>query len=416
MNKRFRKILAILILISILLSSLSCACAVSYRIDKKKKYIGVYSQYSNAVSLGADINMIGWFDNLYAGASETYLRLAVDQHRYTPFITLQPYVSPKDKKHPNRKVMKEIARGKYDKMIIRYLKQLSRGNRKNTDIFVRFAHEMEPHAYGKKMKKKVCWYQWQTDDYKSYVRGFRHVVRLGRKYAPNVKWVWAPNRFLKTTNKYYPGNYFVDYIGVTVNTRQLGKIKYPSFFSFFSKTKGKWRMEKYGKPLFLSEVAVTMNNAAARQYYFGTMFDFLATHSRYKGMVVFDFNKPKSKTDPAWHYNFTKNKTLNALFRKKSRNIIYDFILPESVLEIEDRSFLSSRYKNVYISDGTLLIGESAFANSSALQTIRIPASVESIGENAFAGIPNLRIIGMPGSAAESYAAANGILFLREVP
>lgn len=149
-----KRMLAKFLIPFLLLSGIS-ACAVSaqaagYKIDNSKSYIGLYSDKTNG-GLGADVNVLGWFDNLYSGPSKNKLSLCLDQHRYVAFITLQPKVSSKDNTKPNKSVMKEIAQGKHDTMIINYLKELSTGDRVNTELFVRFAHEMVPQS--------VSWYQ-----------------------------------------------------------------------------------------------------------------------------------------------------------------------------------------------------------------------------------------------------------------
>lgn len=73
---------------------------------------------------------------------------------YTAFISLQP----------TNLNMALVSDGYYDELIIGYLKLLSLGNRANTELFVRFAHEMEMNpAYGQ------GWYSWQTNDSAMYV-------------------------------------------------------------------------------------------------------------------------------------------------------------------------------------------------------------------------------------------------------
>ncbi len=56
-------------------------------------------------------------------------------------------------------------------------------------------------------------------------------------------------------------------------------------------------------------------------------------------------------------------------------------------------------------------IGRQAFANCTSLSEMVIPSSVTEIGTNVFSGCGDLTIYGFSGSAAQSYASANGIDF-----
>ena len=57
-------------------------------------------------------------------------------------------------------------------------------------------------------------------------------------------------------------------------------------------------------------------------------------------------------------------------------------------------------------------IGASGFEGCSGLTSVTVPASVTGIGAGAFDGCPNLTIRCASGSAAHSYATANGIYFV----
>ena len=64
------------------------------------------------------------------------------------------------------------------------------------------------------------------------------------------------------------------------------------------------------------------------------------------------------------------------------------------------------------IPDGTLSIGESAFAGCNSLTSITIPDSVTSIGEDAFSRCArNFTLTVGRDSYAAEYAAANGISY-----
>ena len=67
-------------------------------------------------------------------------------------------------------------------------------------------------------------------------------------------------------------------------------------------------------------------------------------------------------------------------------------ILPASILEIEDESFMHLSMQAVIIPDGCLSIGSKAFAGNPQLLYVRIPASVTYIANDAFDACPSVWI------------------------
>ena len=66
---------------------------------------------------------------------------------------------------------------------------------------------------------------------------------------------------------------------------------------------------------------------------------------------------------------------------------------------------------NAVIKSGTLLLGDNAFSYCSNLSTLYIPESVIHFGERIFYKSENVIINGVEGSAAETFATANGLQF-----
>lgn len=86
-------------------------------------------------------------------------------------------------------------------------------------ILLRFANEMND---------QTC--AWYTEDYNEYIEKFRLVASVFKTYAPSVGIVWAPNFYpADTIDLYYPGDEYVDYVGLSVykgyspKTDPLGK-------------------------------------------------------------------------------------------------------------------------------------------------------------------------------------------------
>jgi len=131
----------------------------------------------------------------------------------TPMITWESWASwaPKGQIQPAYTNAK-VAAGRWDP----YLRTVARGlKRLNHLTYIRFDHEMNGD-----------WYPWHHDP-SAYVAAWRHVVDVFRQEnATNVKWIWAPNAtawttdgWLDTVHPYWPGEAYVDYIGLTVQER-----------------------------------------------------------------------------------------------------------------------------------------------------------------------------------------------------
>ena len=76
-----------------------------------------------------------------------------------------------------------------------------------TGVFIRFGGEMNG-----------SWTTWGSDP-AAYVAAFRTVHDVMARFAPNAAMVWAPNQVpLSNIDRYYPGDRYVDWVGISVYT------------------------------------------------------------------------------------------------------------------------------------------------------------------------------------------------------
>lgn len=92
----------------------------------------------------------------------------------------------------------------------------------------------------------------------------------------------------------------------------------------------------------------------------------------------------------------------------------YDAVLPVKLLMIGTTAFENTPLRRIYIPDGAVSIGSSAFSECTTLDFIRIPASVTSIAADTFVGCGDVTIVTPDGSYAETYATAHGISCITE--
>jgi hypothetical protein len=98
--------------------------------------------------------------------------------------------------------LREIAEGVYDSS---FQEAAELAKELPFEVLLRPGHEMNGN-----------WYPWAGEP-KAYVAAWRHIVNLFREAgADNVKWVWAPevNHGNFPFDEYFPGDEYVDYVGL----------------------------------------------------------------------------------------------------------------------------------------------------------------------------------------------------------
>jgi mannan endo-1,4-beta-mannosidase len=150
-------------------------------------------------------------------------------------------------------------------------------------IALRFAHEMNGF-----------WYPWGVltngNSVGEYVRAWRHVhdifTRIGAK---NVIWIWSPNIIWNdSTNlaELYPGNRYVDWIGLSGYYGTPGTLDYKSFNATFARTIAKLR-KFTSKPLVITETGAT-NVSGLMAHWITQMFRQLPAHTEIIGVIWFE--------------------------------------------------------------------------------------------------------------------------------
>lgn len=99
----------------------------------------------------------------------------------------------------------QVADGAYDAYIARWGREMASYGK---DLYLRLDHEMNGD-----------WYSWSPgvngNTAASFVAMWRHVVTLVRQQgATNVRWVWCPNIGGQDFRPMYPGDRYVDWVGL----------------------------------------------------------------------------------------------------------------------------------------------------------------------------------------------------------
>jgi len=150
-------------------------------------------------------------------------------------------------------------------------------------IALRFAHEMNGN-----------WYPWAAfangNQPSQYVEAWRHVHDIFTQVgATNVIWVWSPNIIWNSftdLGSLYPGNSYVDWIGLSGYYGTPGMLYYKSFDQTFDATIADLRTFT-SKPLIITETGAT-NVSGEMAPWITQMFQELPAHTDIIGVIWFE--------------------------------------------------------------------------------------------------------------------------------
>jgi hypothetical protein len=178
---------------------------------------------------------------------------------------------------------KRIIRGRYDKEIRRWAREIKRYA---APLVIRFAPEMNGN-----------WLPWGVEEAtpRQYVAMWRHVVRIFRAVrVRNVTWTWAPDVLdyqPLRARRFFPGDRWVDRVGLdgynsgtdssTTNWRSFARI-------FRQPVRFLRRLSN--RPIYVEETASTELGGDKAAWIAG-MWSWLAKHPEVRGLTWFDFDK-----------------------------------------------------------------------------------------------------------------------------
>jgi beta-mannanase len=169
-----------------------------------------------------------------------------------PVITWEPWLTDFDaKEYPNLRKPEErdkggladIASGVYDTYLLQWANE---AKKVRNLIILRVGHEMnDPYRY-----------PWgpQNNNASDFVAAWRHIRNIFQAVgATNVIWLWSPHPAYGWFDAYYPGDKYVDYVGV--GALNYGTVaswsQWWTFDEIFGKSYGD--LMKYGKPIMITE-------------------------------------------------------------------------------------------------------------------------------------------------------------------
>ncbi|APG61196.1 glycosyltransferase [Christiangramia salexigens] len=153
---------------------------------------------------------LAWDDESLAEFPHKLMNSIYDNNAI-PLITWEPWPSELEltdtipELQKNEKVLKHIAEGTFDDYIIEFVTILKFYKK---PVYLRFAHEFDNPQYP--------WSQVGNNTPEEFIRAWKHVDQIIKdQNAFNIISVWNPWK-PETMQDYYPGDEYVDWIGVTL--------------------------------------------------------------------------------------------------------------------------------------------------------------------------------------------------------
>ncbi len=158
-------------------------------------------------------------------------------------VTIEPWSWEPSVRGTSDQLQVDILVGRHDsrmKATCRILGDLS------SYVTVRFAHEMDDRS------GQFIWAHWEPD---AYAEAYRRMIGVCKAVAPHLRYMWSPLGF-DTLQAYYPGDDYVDVIGLSV----FGLQNYDR--SVFGRDRGFQDVfapayelaDNFGKPIVIAEL------------------------------------------------------------------------------------------------------------------------------------------------------------------
>lgn len=207
-------------------------------------------------ALGTSVDIIAWYQNWGMPGSSNKLKYTCELGKI-PLITWESWNGrSRLSENGNPYPLWDIANGMFDTQIEQILGEMMSQVREFgcEEIWIRFDHEMNTPP------GEVHWYPWQGGP-DSYVAAWQHVVALSREVGfTEVRWIYNPAWGNEDAYLYYPGDDFVDMVGLTVNQfwrdqldLRLDKWVWRSWPEMYEVNNPV--IESFGKPVVIAESA-----------------------------------------------------------------------------------------------------------------------------------------------------------------
>ena len=170
-------------------------------------------------------------------------------------LTIEPWSWSKEWRLTPAQLQQAIAAGEYDPNIAAVCGAVGQLKSKVT---VRWAHEMEDKT------GQFTWSNWAPKD---YIAAYRKFVRQCRDAAPNATFMWSPKGG-SDMNDYYPGDEYVDSVGLSVfGLQQYDRDQVGHDRTFTEILEPGYKLAAiHGKPIVVAELGYAGDDGYVKQW------------------------------------------------------------------------------------------------------------------------------------------------------
>ncbi len=220
---------------------------------------------------------------------------AINELGSVPMVTWEPWLTDFDKNlHPDLKEkdarskngLKDISEGLYDFYLEKWVHDLKLVNQ---PLFIRMGHEMnDPYRY-----------PWGPHNNKPeyFIAAWKYIVDYFRDAGiDNVIWVWSPHIAYGLFDEYYPGDEYVDWVGV--GTLNYGTVATWSQWWTFDEIFGVYyeQINKFNKPIMATEFGSLAVGGDRTKWYRDALCEFPQKYPALKSILFFHFNNDRTLT------------------------------------------------------------------------------------------------------------------------
>ena len=206
---------------------------------------GVYDpggDFQNDPEVAIEHLFLPWEDIYLPSLSEADA-YAVERNRAV-LVTLEPWTWTVSERNSPQALQLGIGEGAYDANITSICGMLGRFV---SPVTLRWGHEMDDD------NGQFLWAGWDPD---TYISAFRRVIDICRISAPNINVMWSPLGE-EGMERYYPGDSYVDLVGVSVfGLQAFDQLNFGQDRSFTEIFAPRYiRAARFGKPVVVAELA-----------------------------------------------------------------------------------------------------------------------------------------------------------------
>jgi hypothetical protein len=225
----------------------------------------------------------------------------------TPVITWEPWLNDFDVEEypgipaPDKRgkgSLRAIANGTYDNYIKNWAQKLKEIQK---PVLLRFGHEMnDPYRY-----------PWgpQNNKPKDYVNAWKHIRKIfDSLQINNVIWVWAPHPAYGYLDAFYPGDEYVDYIGIGILNFGTAATwsKWWTFEELFGVNYDKF--SSFNKPIMITEFGSLVVGGNRGHWFADALKKIPKKYPLLKSIVFFHYPADKTITSKTVSWYFIDDK------------------------------------------------------------------------------------------------------------